>query len=367
MSFYLGMVIKSLKIFSREPIALFWALGFPIVVLFIFGFINFGGTDPVRIGIVDNANNNDSREFIASIEAISREGGPIFEINEEYANESELIRDFDIGDEIEAALVIERGTGNQELQVELKVDVNQPAQSKIAEIAILQLISEPSENAFDNLRITEYKGNALSFTDFLIPAVASMGIMQTMVFGLVFSLVGFKVQNILRQLQITPVGPVPLVVGAGVSRILVSVAQVYIMLILGSLIFGISVAENGNFFSWIIFGIIALLGSFVFLGIGLLVASIARDQGAAGGLAAIVTVPQLFPAGVFFSRTLFPESIRGIIDFLPLSLIVDAVQAVSIRSAGIGEIWLQLLLMLVWGVVLFTAGSMLFRRRASSI
>ncbi|MDX1562377.1 MAG: ABC transporter permease, partial [Gammaproteobacteria bacterium] len=60
----LVMAKTFLKIFSKDRQAIFFTLFFPITFMAIFGFINTGSEDPIEIGVVDEAQNAFSEEFI---------------------------------------------------------------------------------------------------------------------------------------------------------------------------------------------------------------------------------------------------------------------------------------------------------------
>ena len=63
----LVMARTFLKIFSKDRQSIFFTLFFPITFMAIFGFIATGDEDPMEIGVVDNAGNAFSAEFVDAL------------------------------------------------------------------------------------------------------------------------------------------------------------------------------------------------------------------------------------------------------------------------------------------------------------
>ena len=69
------------------------------------------------------------------------------------------------------------------------------------------------------------------YRDFLVPGIISMAIMQGGIFGVVFTLIRFKSQGVLRRLQASPIGPSHFLVGQGFTRVIISLLQPYVLVI----------------------------------------------------------------------------------------------------------------------------------------
>ena len=57
MKIYLALTIASLKMYFRNKQALFWALFFPLLIMIIFGIMNFDRYNSPNVGIYDAAKN----------------------------------------------------------------------------------------------------------------------------------------------------------------------------------------------------------------------------------------------------------------------------------------------------------------------
>ena len=64
------LTLATLKMWFRDRQAIFWTLFLPLVLMVIFGILNFGAFGTVELGIIDQADNENSRDLVASLEAI---------------------------------------------------------------------------------------------------------------------------------------------------------------------------------------------------------------------------------------------------------------------------------------------------------
>ena len=62
------LTIASLKMWFRDPQAIFWTFFLPLVLMVIFGILNFGDFGAVDLGVVDRSQNAASRSLAGSLE-----------------------------------------------------------------------------------------------------------------------------------------------------------------------------------------------------------------------------------------------------------------------------------------------------------
>ena len=77
---YWALFIASVKMFIRNRAALFFSLVLPLLIMLIFGVLNFGGTTQVSLGLVDEASNQASstlRTALDRTDALRRPMGPL--------------------------------------------------------------------------------------------------------------------------------------------------------------------------------------------------------------------------------------------------------------------------------------------------
>jgi ABC-type multidrug transport system permease subunit len=105
------------------------------------------------------------------------------------------------------------------------------------------------------------------------------------------------------------------------------------------------------------------LGALAFAGIGLLVASRARNTQTVSGLINLVMLPMFVASGVFFSTARFPDAVQPFLRVLPLTALNDGLRAVMIDGAGVRAIAAQCAILAGTAAVTFFAALRLFRWR----
>ncbi len=98
---YWALFVASFKMFVRNRGALFFSLVVPLVIMLIFGVLNFGGTTQVALGVVDEANNEASA---ALVEVLGQTDA--FEV--EQGNREDELHELEEGDR-DLVLVIPEG------------------------------------------------------------------------------------------------------------------------------------------------------------------------------------------------------------------------------------------------------------------
>ncbi len=159
-----------------------------------------------------------------------------------------------------------------------------------------------------------------------------MAIMQMGIFSVVFSLIQYRQQGVLRRLSATPIRPHNFLIGQVFTRLIVSVVQVVILLGVGVLIFDVTVAGNVGYLF-----ILAVLGGALFLAIGFVISGFAKNEEVGAPLANIIALPMMFLSGVFFPTDTLPGVLEDIVQYLPLTFLAVAMRGPS-KAASITEI-----------------------------
>jgi ABC-2 type transport system permease protein len=99
----------------------------------------------------------------------------------------------------------------------------------------------------------------------------------------------------------------------------------------------------------------------MFLTFGFALAGWATSDNQVAPIANLITLPQLFLSGVFFSRDAAPAVIRPLTDLLPLTFLNDALREVSTEGATLVDVSGDVLGMIAWTIVGFFVALRLFR------
>ena len=344
---------STIKMWSRDRASLFWTFFLPLVIMVIFGLLNFGELGKVDLGIVDHAGNDASAQLLDGLSELDALRITVGEEGAERAALADGRRDVvvilpaDFGQAGAAVTALYHQGRASEYQVGIGI-----MRSAIAELNF-------AITGAERVVTLETQGVAardLGYIDFLMPGVIGMSIMQLGLFSVAFSFVTMKREGVLRRLLATPLNPATLLVAQVVTRLIVVIVQTLILAGVAIFLFGAEFA--GNFFAVLL---AAALGGAVFLALGFAVSGWARSEQQAAPLANVVSLPMMFLSGVFFSRDVLPEILQRITDYLPLTYLVEAIRGMTVQGDSIVAQWPNFLGMAVWLVVAFIIANRTFR------
>ncbi len=367
MRLYLVLTIASLKMYFRNRQAIFWALFFPMLIMLIFGLLNFDQFSPPDVGFVDNARNEASTSFR---NAVDDGEDPLLDLK---IDDEAFLRDELSDGDIDSLIIIPAGFGEADgiSTVQAVFDSRKPQEQGITETVtrdvldslFLEIADVPDEFRVESrfeIEPTFIEGQGEGFRGFLVPGIAAMAIMQAGIFGVVFSLIRFKTGGVLRRLQATPIGPSHFLIGQMSTRLIVTLLQTYVLIVVGMLALGVSMG-NGTVLNWIDLSIMALFGGALFTVLGLAISGWAKTEDVAAPVANIVTLPMMFLSGIFFPIEVFPDWLGNISQFFPLTYLADGFREITVNGASITTLGPELLGLGIWTVVAFAIATRVFR------
>jgi ABC-2 type transport system permease protein len=367
MKIYLALTVASLKMYFRNRQALFWALFFPLLIMIIFGIMNFDGYNPPDVGVHDAAQNDASE---ALIQALRGGDSKVLEVT---TGTIEEIQDDLQFSGSRAAIVIPENYGIPGELAVIEVTYDQRFMQERAVVSTVigqatdalfkEFAAVPTEFRVENsISINEsfIEGQGQGFKAWLIPGIAAMAIMQTGLFTVVFTLVRFKSQGVLRRLKATPIGASHFLAGQLTTKAIVVVLQTYVLVIVGAIVLGVSVG-NGRIGAWFDLTVLALLGGALFIAMGLAVSGWAKNEETAAPVANIISMPMMFLSGVFFPLSVMPDWLTKWSQYLPLTYLADGMRAITVEGASIATLGSELLGLGIWIVVVFVIATKMFR------
>jgi ABC-2 type transport system permease protein len=367
MKIYLALTIASLKMYFRNRQALFWALFFPLLIMIIFGIMNFDGYNAPEVGVNDAAQNDASRALIQALKGGENE---VLEVTT--STIEEIQHDLQFSGSRAAILIPENyGVPGELAVIEVTYDQRFMQERAVVSTVIDQatdaLFKEfaavPDEFRVENsISINEsfIEGQGQGFKAWLIPGIAAMAIMQTGLFTVVFTLVRFKSQGVLRRLKATPIGAAHFLAGQLTTKAIVVVLQTYVLVIVGAIVLGVSVG-NGRIGAWFDLTILALLGGALFIAMGLAVSGWAKNEETAAPIANIISMPMMFLSGVFFPLSVMPDWLTRWSQYLPLTYLADGMRAITVEGASITTLGSELIGLGIWIIVVFIIATKMFR------
>jgi ABC-2 type transport system permease protein len=356
-----ALFVASGKMFLRNRAAVFFSLFLPLIIMLIFGVLNFEGSTEIQLGIVDEADNESSATFVESLGEyeylILIEGEREAELTELAEGDRDFVLVIPAGwtvppPGIETGLVAYTGSTD-------------PAQAQVAQglfqQAVAQALYAPAGGggaaaAFaPPVEFQSVESRDLGYIDFLVPGIVGMTIMQLGIFGVAFGFVQLKRTGALRRLFATPTSPSYFLSAQVLSRLIIGLVQVAILFAVG-IWFGLQM-----FGDYMTLFVVVIIGSAIFLALGFGIAGWAKNEDQAAPVANLVSLPMMFLSGVFFPREAMPELLAAITAFLPLTYVNEALRAIVNEGANLMSLGPQLLGMAVWVVISFVIAVRLFR------
>jgi ABC-type multidrug transport system permease subunit len=337
----LQLTIARFKEFYREPEAMFWVFGFPIVLAAALGLaFRNRGPGEMNVGVARGAGDS---ALVAALDSTPQLAAQVFDSSEG----RQRLRTGRI------ALLVQPGeslvyrydsTRTESRLARLEVDAAlQAARGRTDPIA-----------ARDE-RVME-RGSR--YIDFLIPGLLGMNLMGSGIWGVGFVIVNARSKRLLKRLMATPMQRSHYLLGFMLSRLGLLVVEIGALVGVGWLLFGVGVRG-----SLLALAAVAVLGSLAFSGLGLLVASRARTIEAVSGLMNLVMLPMWILSGTFFSYSRFPDAMLPFVKALPLTALNDSLRAVMIDGAGLLSLAQPIAIVAGWGVVGFAVALAIFRWR----
>jgi ABC-2 type transport system permease protein len=352
------LFVASGKMFIRDRTAVFFSFFLPLVIMLIFGVLNFGEAAELDLGVVDEADTTSSAAMIGAFEQV-----PILVLSEgtldeeltalEEGNRS-LVLVFPEGWE----LVAPGSAGYQPLAAYTNAAMAEEGQTAllIVNAAVAQALVTAGGGSPDPLVVVEeVAGRDLAYIDFLVPGILGLTIMQLGLFSVAFGFVQLKQTGTLRRLFATPTSPSYFLSAQVSSRLIITLVQVLILLGVG-LWFGVQLVG-----SVIVVLALSVLGGVVFLAMGYGVAGWAKNENQAAPVANLISLPMMFLSGSFFPREAMPEFLQQVTRFLPLTYLNDALRDVINDGAGLDVIGTDVIGLVVWGVISFIIATRLFK------
>ena len=194
------------------------------------------------------------------------------------------------------------------------------------------------------------------YIDFLVPGLLGMNLMGGGLWGVGFVIVDMRVKKLLKRFVATPMKRTDFLWSMIGGRLVFTLPELIVILGAGVLFF--RVAVRGNLIT--IF-LLTLIGAISFSGLGLLVASRAQRIETVSGLMNLIMLPMWLLSGIFFSPDRFPDMLQPLVQALPLTQLNYALRAVILEGASLASQSWRILILTAWGAVSFVLALRWFR------
>jgi ABC-type multidrug transport system permease subunit len=337
------LITVRFKEYTREPEALFWSFGFPILLAIGLG-IAFR-SKPADVVHVAVARGDTSATSLAA--ALRTDSGlAVEELSSDSA--AAALRTGRV------ALVVTGGGAN----VQYQYDDTRP-DARTARLMVNDAVQKGAgRNDVLPVADSHVRERGSRYIDFVVPGLLGMTIMGGGIWGLGYSIVDQRRKNLLKRLVATPMSRAQYLASYVISRLVMLAVEVGVLLGSTVLLFGVPL--RGSMLS---IAVIIVLSALAFGGLGLLIASRSKTIEGVSGMMNLAMLPMWVLSGVFFSSENFPRVIQPFIKALPLTATNDALRANMLRGVELPALWPQMAILTAWMVICFAIALRLFRWR----
>jgi ABC-2 type transport system permease protein len=339
------LILSRLREFYREPEAIFWVYGFPLILAVVLG-IAFSGSkpQPPEVDIQTGKDDDDVKHLTAILKEAK------FKQVEAHPEE-ECRRRLRTG---RTALVIVPQSNKQRKYV---YDETR-SEGILARYWVDSVMARAEKGSASQPPDEFVQEPGSRYIDFLLPGLIGMNLLGGGLFGVGFLLVDMRVRKLFKRLMATPVHRGDFLLAILTARLVFLVPEILALILLGWLIFRVPIYGDP-----LTLLLVILVGKFAFDGIGLLIGSRTEKTETVSGLINLVMLPMYLLSGTFFSSRRFPEEAQPFIQALPLTQVNDALREVMLEGHGLGDIAWRLGILLAWAVGTFLLALRWFRWR----
>ena len=331
-----------LREFLREPAALFWVFGFPLLMAIGLG-VAFRNRPPdvPRVAVVTGAASEAPPGARALMKSERLRVQP-------FAAE-EARRALAAG---KVDLVIEWNGAEPVFRFDPTYE--RAGVARLVATNVLQVAAGRS----DPLAIAEKSSiePGSRYIDFLLPGLIGLNLMGSSMWGVGYNFVLARKRRLLRRYAVTPMRRSHFLLSYFFSRILFLGLELAVLLGFGAFVFGTVVRG-----SYATVAFTAFLGAAAFAAVSLVIGARVENTDVANGWINFVQLPMWVLSGAFFSYERFPEWLHAPIRLLPLTAVVDAMRAVSNAGASLLDIAPQVLTLTAWCAAGFVIALRTFR------
>jgi ABC-2 type transport system permease protein len=363
---------KELKQIARDPFSLLTLLGFPALMLVLYGFaLNFD-VRHVILAVQDRDKSAASRDLIAAF------------VNSTYFD---IVATPGAGEDVEAltlrrvakaVLVIPEGfstrlAGGRSAAAQMLTDgadsltattVLGYANAIVAEINVrivgeeLTRLGRRFEAPIDfEPRI--FYNPKLRSVQFLIPGLIGMIMMITAVLSTAMSIVRERERGTMEQIRMAPIRPLELILGKTLPYLAISLFATVFILGTARVFFGVVI--RGPLLDLFLATLLYLAGA---LGVGLLFSTLVASQALAFQISLLASMlPSMLLSGFVFQIRIMPVWLQAITYIVPTRYYLVILRGIILKGSGLGPYWPEMGCLALFAAIMVGLASLRMARQ----
>jgi len=341
----------------KSPASIFFSIAFPLIFIVAFGIMSDTGT---KVTMAFAPNSDTSNAIYQSLKQV-----PVVKLYKDKGAQ-ERLDDLKKGS-IAAVLNIQKvPNANSPYVVNFQTSIASGNDQNIARQIVVSVIEGINKNNFStNQSIASIKeakpieGRAYRYLDFFLPGMLGFSMLSAGIFGTAFVFFNLKQTLVLKRFFATPVRRINIIFAEGSSRLILQMMAAAIIILVGYFAFDFTLVHGIKTFLEMM--ALCCFGLVIFLGMGFIISSIAKNESLIPPLANMITMPQLLLSGVFLSTSNFPDWMQPICNALPLTQLNNALRAIAFQGKSFIDVWQPILILGIWGILVYVIAVKVFR------
>ncbi len=380
------MVKKDLLFLWRHKPQLVAIFCFPMIMIFLFGYGMGGTLDDIPIVVASQDTGEISDYALKTIKSNSLYD--VKNVVDDVDDAKKMVND----GEVKAAIILPENfedSANKTTTVVFYVDSSDQMTSQVLVPSTQALFSEMSVNISSgqvssnndvevedakleskssigssvmnmassiSLQIKKIYGE-IKYIDFLVPAILGMTTMMSCMMSMGQSVAGERETGELARLFMTPTDVSTVVAGKILARLVIETGRVIVLLLSAMILFDIVVKG-----SLIITLGLLVLTALCFIGCAIMISARVGTQEDYIQMILPITMPMMFISGVFYPIETMPWFFQKLAYICPLTYANNALRGVMLQGRGLGDIWVEILVLIGFTVVFYIIGILKFDR-----
>ncbi|HDY7915627.1 TPA: ABC transporter permease [Vibrio vulnificus] len=338
-----AIMVKEFRQLSRDRITFGMVVMIPLIQLLLFGYAINTDIRDIPVAVVDQSESTAGRILTESVKVTQ-----VISVTQRYATAEEAEQAIQDGI-VRAALILPNDLTQRMAQGRPLGQWIVDGSDTMISAAILGLQTMPLTDFDFQIRpkptqtfeVALYYNPSRRSAVNIVPGLLGVILTMTMILFTSAAIVRERERGNLELLITTPVRSFELMVAKIVPYIFVGLIQVFIILGLGHIIFGVPI--NGSVAQ-------ILLGTLLFIAasltLGLVISTIANTQLQAMQMTVFILLPSILLSGFMFPYEGMPVAAQWIAEVLPATHFMRMIRGIVLRGADLFDLWRDTLWMI---------------------
>ncbi len=194
--------------------------------------------------------------------------------------------------------------------------------------------------------------------NFFVPGLVGIILQIVTVFLTAFSIVRERERGTMEQLIVTPVGRAAMMLGKLIPYAIMGMGET--CAVLAAMVWIFHVPIQGSVAVLLALSVLFLIPS---LGLGILISTVAQNQAQAMQMSFLTMMPSILLSGFVFPRQSMPGPIYALSFAIPVTYYLEILRGIILRGTPIVFLLRQTAVLLLFGLVIFTASTVRFQKR----